>query len=718
MAENELETLKRRLVNLEAQAEAAEARAEKAEEKFEKHNGPTTFLEFIQNCHQQLSVPLKIESDTTRTTQGSITKPDGRLCPTYLRPWDDFHELQGEVYQKALDILGLSTRCLSSYAEIESLGRKACGRTLASEMDLLVYERRAVEEPVSDILSQLRAAQTTEPDFPLGTIQFDNHANTFDDDDDPEASTRKPKRRKTNADQFCVHQTSGEADRNRLLFIIEYKAAHKLTTRFLRAGLRPMNLWQEVVQQATYPTDDEEKHQYNAERLTGIAVTQAYSYMIHEGLPYACLTTGPCIVFLHVKEAQPQVLYYFLAEPNSDVRSIVSGDPWAIPMTAVGRLLSLCLMSLSSPLRDHEWRNWAEQQAHTWEADFEYILGQISEEDRRESLSGSEYMPSPSPQLISAGRKRRTKESTSCRPTSDDHPENHSGDDSDNDGSHNRNPPVHGPYETWNRPPQPFLDPPKGRPWRGSGSARQTAPMKFLEFCTQHCLGGLCNGGRFDEACPNFALHRTAASGDTHEINSARLAELLRQQLNNNIDYYCTPCGRPGIRGAPFKLTLMPYGYTFIGKGTTDHGWKEVQREAKVYQVLNSLQGSAVPIFLGTVNIQKVYFLHGGARIKHFLLLSWGGKQANLVKAESEVKDSIRKSLRDIRRLGIQHNDITQPLGCFNWPNILWNSEVGRVQLIDFHRAKLIRSQEKSPLKRKQIYMGGNGASGSKRALV
>jgi hypothetical protein len=420
-----------------------------------------------------------------------------------------------------------------------------------------------------------------------------------------------------------------------------------------------------------------------------------------------------------VKEKQPQALYYFLAEPNSDVGSVGSGDPWAMPMTAVGRLLSLCLMSLSSPLRDHEWRNWAEQQVHTWEADFEYILSQIPEEDRQ-TPSGSEYMPSPSPSQISAGRKQQTKESAGCRPTSDDHPENDSDDDSDNDGFRHRDPPVHRAYETWNRPPQVSTDTPKGGPWtpKESGSSRQAALMKSLGFCTQRCLGGLCSGGRFDEACPNFTLHRTTASGDNHEIDNVRLAELLQQQLNDNVDRYCTPCGRPGIRGAPFKLTLMPYGYTFIGKGTTDHGWKEVQREADVYQVLHSLQGSAVPIFLGIISIQKVYFLHGGARIKHFLLLSWGGKQANLVKSESEMEDKIRKTIKDIRRLGVQHNDIKQPLGCFNWPNILWNPEVGRIQLIDFHRAKLIPCQKILQLKRKQVQAGDNGVSGSKRALV
>jgi hypothetical protein len=85
---------------------------------------------------------------------------------------------------------------------------------------------------------------------------------------------------------------------------------------------------------------------------------------------------------------------------------------------------------------------------------------------------------------------------------------------------------------------------------------------------------------------------------------------LLKVQLDENIDR-CIPLGGCGAYGAPFKLTCIIYGYTVVGKGTTSGLWKEVSREAEVYRILQKAQGSAVPVFLGTIDLTKIYFLHG-----------------------------------------------------------------------------------------------------------
>ncbi|KAK9335722.1 hypothetical protein V1521DRAFT_438946 [Lipomyces starkeyi] len=106
------------------------------------------------------------------------------------------------------------------------------------------------------------------------------------------------------------------------------------------------------------------------------------------------------------------------------------------------------------------------------------------------------------------------------------------------------------------------------------------------------------------------------------------VVRLIKQQLAKDLDNYCTPLGMWGIRGALFKLTLFSYGYTFVGKGTTDRLWTDVRAEADVYRALQKAQGSAVPVFLGTIDLKMTYFLEGGACIKHMLLMSWGGERA------------------------------------------------------------------------------------------
>ncbi|KAK9320976.1 hypothetical protein V1517DRAFT_263255, partial [Lipomyces orientalis] len=64
-----------------------------------------------------------------------------------------------------------------------------------------------------------------------------------------------------------------------------------------------------------------------------------------------------------------------------------------------------------------------------------------------------------------------------------------------------------------------------------------------------------------------------------------------------------------GIRGAPFRLTLISHVYTFVGIGTTDLGY--VHREADVYRALQRAQGYTVPVFLGTIDLELCYFPRG-----------------------------------------------------------------------------------------------------------
>ncbi len=72
-----------------------------------------------------------------------------------------------------------------------------------------------------------------------------------------------------------------------LLFIIEYKAPHKLTKEILRAGLRAMNVPEDVIQRPTIPTDPSEKFNYNADKLVAAAATQTYSHILESGAEYS-----------------------------------------------------------------------------------------------------------------------------------------------------------------------------------------------------------------------------------------------------------------------------------------------------------------------------------------------------------------------------------------------------------------------------------------------
>ncbi|KAB8070337.1 hypothetical protein BDV29DRAFT_160578 [Aspergillus leporis] len=97
--------------------------------------------------------------------------------------------------------------------------------------------------------------------------------------------------------------------------------------------------------------------------------------------------------------------------------------------------------------------------------------------------------------------------------------------------------------------------------------------------------------------------------------------------------------------------------------------------EARTYHALQTLQGYAVPVYLGDIYLrQNIYYLPTRA-IVHICLMAWGGKA-------SKLSDD-----------GIEHLDERAP-------NMLWNDEVQRVMFIDFGHAKATRKRKSSGLKR------------------
>ena len=92
------------------------------------------------------------------------------------------------------------------------------------------------------------------------------------------------------------------------------------------------------------------------------------------------------------------------------------------------------------------------------------------------------------------------------------------------------------------------------------------------------------------------------------------LAQQIKRQLDENIDD-CIPIEGCGASRAPFKITNAVYSYTIIDKGTTSYLWDEVSREADIYHILSRLQSSMVLMFLGVINLAKIYFLHRAGEI-------------------------------------------------------------------------------------------------------
>ncbi|DAA77115.1 TPA_exp: Uncharacterized protein A8136_6881 [Trichophyton benhamiae CBS 112371] len=689
-------------------------RAEEERDRERERTRNTTFLEFLGLCHHLFSVPLRVGIPHL-STKGSINRPIGKACPLQFLKWDSCDAEQQRIYNSVCTYLQPfgepAPRLFASRHALDHFGEVFRARALSSEKDLEGYERFGVEDHVHKIISELCKIPGAQEEFDLGDgVWFDNHGNDLDStgdntrDLDSDGYPSRP-------DQFCIHRVNGQS--THLLTTVEYKPPHKLSVENLRCALKnPINFWEEIVNVDSVPKEGKDKLVHNAYVLTGSAIVQEYHVMLQEGLEYSYLTNGLAVVLLRVPRDTPEVVYYHMCEPNEDIKPATAH--LQKPLTTIARVLCLCLMSFRSPIRDQTWRQFARARVPEWTTSFDHTRSQIPDEELRqnppdseytssESVGAptiSEYMPSSSSFEEVAGESQiltraSTRSRAQCRPNTEGSSDPPDADEDPDAGPSGR---KRGFSElTTSSSSQSAQSP------RQTTGSRQTGGSPYqhnAQFCTQKCLLGLKQGDKLDENCPNVALHRKNGDGDHHLIDAKTLVQLINEQLDKNLDIDCTPmgnCGECGATGAPFKITCTEYGYTVVGKGTTTHLWGVVSREAEIYRFLKQAQGSAIPVFLGTIDLAMTYYLHGAGRIRHMLLMGWAGEHIDEENVDRTVRREVSKSKKEIRSLGLLHGDL-------RWQNILWNAELNRALIIDFDASQMdprLAKKQPKQLKRK-----------------
>ncbi|CAG9953436.1 unnamed protein product, partial [Clonostachys rosea f. rosea IK726] len=182
-----------------------------------------------------------------------------------------------------------------------------------------------------------------------------------------------------------------------------------------------------------------------------------------------------------------------------------------------------------------------------------------------------------------------------------------------------------------------------------------------------------------------------------HPITHANFLELLSTQLKRTLDFGITSLDITGARGALFKITLLAYGYTFIGK-----------HEALVYKRLEKVQGTYVPVFLGAIDLRalgRTYYYALRVDVVHLSFMSWGGVGLRDIDAtgldEASVTGMAIRSMKAIHQEGVVHMDARRE-------NTLLNPETRGVMIIDFERSRLLSSPRRQlaalqPNKRRRI---------------
>ncbi|RBA17495.1 hypothetical protein FPRO05_11210 [Fusarium proliferatum] len=724
-AERERQEERRRAEQAERERQEERRRADASEEV----TRPTTIDEYIAACHTSVFSKFTIETDPKLSSRGSITNPRNKWCPKDLRPWTDFIHEQRLTFGILNDTFPTESRVFENRAFLAGLGDRVSQRRIADEKSLEYFLHNSVEDPVRVIIHKLKEVEEVTAVFEIGDgIVFENHPHALSDtaeevvEREIPSTPRTPDHRRDlnqlRPDQICVTRSNhGHFPQRTMVYISEYKSPCKLSVQHLRVGLRPMDIYKEVVNRKTIPTsvDPDALFRYHAERLTASAITQTYHYMIESGLEYGNLTIGEATVFLRIDWNEPETLHYHLAEPKYEV----SAHPSSFHIcTAVGQYLAFTLMALGSPgeQREHgqEERRRAMDNLKTWAEDFETTLRSIPENERSASSDHSpDYQPTTyhdverSPYLLRRTRRRTAEQQTDETLLRRDDRREPSDDES-------------------TRPPD--TPTPMGRSTGQASRRSQRLAQRprgnnheqSRQYCTQKCLHGLVRGGFLDPKCPNAAFHcKNHLTHVRHPISHSELLALLRKQLERSLDDGITRLEQGGARGVLFKVTLLAYGYTFLGKGTVRAFISDLIHEAAVYGRLKRIQGRDVPIFLGAVDLRsmnKVYYYFHRVYVVHITFLSWGGDSLADVLMAGDVGKTLQNmaitSLRAMHQAGVIHRDV-------RFPNMLFNREVNRVMMIDFERASLVEPPrvplaQSVPNKRKQR----SEERGSKKAVV
>ena len=485
--------------------------------------------------------------------------------------------------------------------------------------------------------------------------------------------------------------TKRQPTRRSYLLTVEYKPPHKVSTDNIKAGFRNMRLKDEVINRSTIPAGGEEKLQYNADRLVAAIATQTYHYMVENRLKYSYITTGEAIVFLYIAEEDPTILCYHVTVLKEDVKN--EEADLSFSLTAVSQVLSFCLMAFKSiARRGHPWRTGLVMQLEKWNVDYQQILREIPESERKETPSSAGYYARKAQVMGSFELRSRNIQ---CRPRSPIQPLDDPSNDSDQaepSPSKSKNQKGKRVRSTTKKTRGKARDASKNR----GGSSRH----KNRQYCSQKCLLGLVLDLPIDESCPNAQSHPRLPGRPKHAINDAGLRRLVRKQLAADVDNDFDPLGIQGARGALFKVTLASHGYVLVAKGTVWAYEPHLLHEGKTYKKLSHLQGTAVPVCLGNISLAKSFNLDYCVEITYLLLLSWGGERFDN-KKELSLQREVQQTVAEVKSAGVSQEDVRTP-------NLLWNDLLGRVVLVDFERAlwmqpvKEERRLEKMPSERKR----------------
>ncbi|KAJ8129518.1 hypothetical protein O1611_g4113 [Lasiodiplodia mahajangana] len=748
---------------IEAEQHVEEERQQRI--KAEAFTSNMAFIPYLYYCYVLLFLPISAQKISNLSSSGGFTDVKSRFYPRELRPWTEFTSLHNECFKRLSEIFG-DQQLFLSINDIRQVERDLTPSPLSGEPDLRPVEMLAVERraktvfteylklspqattkvifrsnayslrsdtSIAPILADELTSQTDKPsDHQVLDIEAANEprrqpgrgrswkrpASSPPTSGSPSPSKKGSPERRIVPDRWCIREDS-KGFRSQL-FVIEYKAAHKLTVETLRLALNgstDSTIFTNAVRHYNQKgrritkSQDETKIQSTrnfpspstreaARNKTAQVLTQAFHYMVDCGLAYSYVTSGEGFIFLYIDQSDPTILYYHLALPKDNIKlpALVNAQPvekaiidehaHLMKHTPIALVLTVILLSMKKTPLSAEAKSHVQSQLVRW--------GDLYDLDNASDHTLDQVQPTE------AIRLRPIEENTSCKD-----PEKRNPYDDGNDDDPGSIGPPSAPTNPLTWPPGVYRPSNSGSSRAGlesQSSGKQSRGTQYSEelfcqppldsYCTQECLLGLKDRRPLDENCPNVGVHRQGL-GNQHHIDTAQLRGIIRRQLDVNFDDSCQALdsyGKFGAIGALFKITARPYGYTLVTKGVQTAHRSRLSSEAQVYARLSSLQGTLVPVYLGLIDLTRDYILGGGAHVTRMMLLSYGGETVTAMNDyDMEVV------AQTLMQFGVEHEDLRHA-------NMLWNEELGRVMVIDFDRATLYSEKRVNSMEPKDYH--------------
>ena len=646
-----------------------------------QETAPLGFTDLLTLCHQEIG-HVQVEPDRSRWTTGNVGNPNNKIIPKMLRAWSSFPALQASTFNKVKAFYDQCQDAPNTFKNRNGILTiiKPRMKPLANELDLRRQQTDCVEEIVRDVVQDLIRERKQQHDFGLGQeISLENHSIGLPKEEESALKSRIA----TFADKVYIRTKEGNL--NQLVLLVEYKPPHKLSIECIHAGLKELRL-PDVTHRPTIPDDDPAKYMQESEEAVATVVAQVYTYMIDSGIQYSYLTTGQAFIFFYLDDQDLNTLLYHLAIPQDIATDTLN---W-ISLTAIAQVLSFYILACGGRSYDQDKRLQHRHNVAMWKQDDTTRLDNMTPSPHKPTPTSSEYKPppkrhAPAHSQSTASRKLRSSGET---PSLDTRARKDDPDDSDDSSGAGQGAASTDPFApTSSRGTKTStIASTQGTSKTGQASNKSSGSSgkRQENYCSHQCLLGLKNQGAVDPYCPNYEFHPVfnhVTGQERHDIDVGQLRILLLAQIQRTMNTNIEPLGIQGSRGALFKLTLESHGYTMIGKGTPPHFVPDLQAEKAVYDHLQPIQGSIIPVCLGAIDSPRRYFYDIEVPIFHWLLMSYAGKSLNEAEYRAYWPD-IYAMHHQLTRHNVVHTDISRA-------NVLVDQQTKRLMMIDFERLKL-----------------------------